>query len=289
MGSPGATVHPYRGREAVLTTKHGKGRAIAPPLLRQVGLELRVAEEDTDRLGTFTGEIPRLGTAYEVALRKARMGMAALGLPLGLANEGSFGPHPLTPFVARDHEILVFIDDELRIQVTEQVVSTETNFAHRDVRGVEDFGDFLQQVRFPSHGLIVRPRSGLQPGLLFKGIVDVRQLEDAVARCARASADGLAHVETDMRAHMNPTRQAVLRELAERMAHRLAGRCTRCGAPGWGLIDVVRGLPCELCGGETEWVREEIYGCSRCHLQETRPRSDGRAYADAGHCPRCNP
>lgn len=283
-------IHPYQGREAVLSTKHGKEQVIAPPLMASVGLNVRVPEGvDTDTLGTFTGEVPRIGTAREVALRKARLGMAAVGLPLGLANEGSFGPHPLVPFVMGDHEILVFVDDELDIQVIEELSSMKTNFAYQVVTGATDLSHFLQRVHFPSHGLIVRPNSGLQPGLLFKGITTARSLEEAVDRSARASTDGLAHVETDMRAHLNPTRQLVLRDLAERMARRLASRCSQCGAPGWGVVDVVRGLPCEVCGGETDWVREEIYGCPRCQLRHNRPRSDGLHHVDSENCSWCNP
>lgn len=290
MGLPPEGSHPYQGREAVLSTKHGKEQAIAPPLMARLGLRIRVPVDlDTDTLGTFTGEVPRIGTARETALRKARLGMASVNLPLGLANEGSFGPHPLVPFVAGDHEILVFVDDELGIQVVEELSSMETNFAHRTVAGSDDLGDFLERVRFPSHGLIVRPNSGLQTGILFKGVTAAGDLEEAIGRCARASTDGLAHVETDMRAHMNPTRQAVLRDLAERLAQRLAVRCAQCGAPGWGLVGVVRGLPCELCGGETDWVREEIYGCPRCQLRHVQPRSDGRKHADAENCSWCNP
>lgn len=290
MRSLDQPLHPYQGREAVLCTKHGKEQVIAPPLMAGVGLKLRVPDDvDTDTLGTFTREVPRIGTAREVALRKARLGMAAAGLPLGLANEGSFGPHPHLVFVPGDHEILLFVDDEMGIQVVEETISAETNFAHQDTTTVEDLGDFLKRVRFPSHGLIVRPNSGLEPELLFKGITTARILRDAVDRCARASEDGLAHVETDMRAHMNPMRQSVLRDLAVRLARRLASRCSQCGAPGWGLVDVVRGLPCEVCGGETDWVREEVYGCPRCPLRHNRPRSDGRHHADAENCPWCNP
>lgn len=284
------SIHPYRGREAVLSTKHGKERACAPPLAASVGLKLRVPDGlDTDTLGTFTGEVPRIGTALEVALRKARLGMARAGLPLGLANEGSFGPHPQLMFVPGDHEILLFVDDEMGIQVVEETLSAATNFAHKETATVEDLGDFLKQARFPSHGLIVRPNSGLQPGLLFKGITTPPLLAEAVERCAKASEDKLAHVETDMRAHVNPMRQSVLRDLADRLAQRLAARCSQCGAPGWGVVDVVRGLPCEGCGQETDWVREEIYGCPRCELRHNRPRSDGRRHANARDCPLCNP
>ncbi len=282
---------PYRDREVVLSTKHGKERAIGPPLRARLGVHLRVPTDvDTDRLGTFTGEVARVGTPLQVAVRKARLGMAATGLPLGLANEGSFGPHPGMPFVPADHELLLFVDDELGIQVAVETLSAETNFAHADAATVGALGaDFLRQARFPSHGLIVRPNAGPEYAPLIKGITTAPALLDAVERCARASSDGLAHLETDMRAHMNPMRQAVLRALAKRMAQQLATRCPACATPGWGAVGVVRGLPCEVCGGETALVREEIHGCPRCEHRSRLPRGDGRRHADPGHCPWCNP
>ena len=280
----------YQGREAVCATRHRKERIIGPHMAA-LGLRMRVPLDlDTDALGTFSGEVPRLGSPYEVVLRKARLGMVSTGLPLGLANEGSFGPHPAVPFVAGDHEILAFVDDELGIQVAEELFSPETNFAHRVVAGIEDCRDFLRLARFPAHGLIVRPNAGSQPGpLLLKGITVWQDLADAVVRCAQASSDGLAHVETDMRAHMNPTRQRVIGILAERLARRLAARCPSCGTPGWGLVDVVKGLRCEVCDGATDWVREEIHGCPRCQFRRNLPRSDGRRVASAANCPWCNP
>lgn len=282
---------PYRDREIVLSTMHGKERAIAPPLQARLGARVRVPPGvDTDRLGTFTGEVPRVGTPLEVAVRKAHLGMAAVGQPLGMANEGSFGPHPVIPFVPADHELLLFVDDELGTQVAEETLSFETNFTHAQVATADALGpDFLQQARFPSHGLIVRPNAGPESAPLFKGITTTESLRDAISRCARSSADGLAHLETDMRAHMNPLRQGVLRTLAERMAQRLARRCPACATPGWGVIGVVRGLPCEFCGCETDLVREEIHGCPRCEHRSHLPRRDGRQQAVPGNCPRCNP
>lgn len=290
MPEPVLIPHPYQGRKAVLATKHQKQRVIRQSLRTAIGLKVCVPGElDTDLLGTFSGEVERLGTPREVALRKARLGMSATGLTLGLASEGSFGPHPYVPFVPSNHELLVFVDDELGFEVVEQVLSLKTNFAHHAARTLEDLKDFLSRACFPSHGLIVRPNSGLQPGLLFKGITKIGALKEALERSASASADGLAHVETDMRAHMNPTRMQVIRELAVRLGRRLANLCLQCRTPGWGVVDAVRGLPCEWCGRETEMIRAEVLGCPRCDYRETHPRSDGLQVASPGECSWCNP
>lgn len=132
----------YRGRVAALATKHAKERALAWPLGRGLGLSLRVpAGMDTDMLGTFTGEIPREGTPAEVVRRKARLGITAAKLPIGMASEGSFGPHPLMPLLPSDFEVLVFVDDEEGFAVSQEVVTAETfgNSANRSlkVRGID--------------------------------------------------------------------------------------------------------------------------------------------------------
>lgn len=170
---------PYCGRAAVLTTKQSKERAVAREFRAALGLVVTVPEEiDTDLLGTFTGEVERVGTRREVAIGKARLGMRASGLPLGLASERSFGPHPLMPFlIASDHEILAFVDDDLGITVVEGLLTEETNFGHCPARTLNDLAAFMKQAQFPSHALIVRPNDGLKPGFMFKGIADAETLE----------------------------------------------------------------------------------------------------------------
>jgi len=71
-----------------------------------------------------------------------------------------------------------------------------------------------ERVRFPSHGLIVRPNVTRGTINFVKGIVDGEELGNAVAHAAASSADGHAFVQTDMRAHLNPTRMRPLAKLA---------------------------------------------------------------------------
>ncbi|MFN2288745.1 MAG: DUF6671 family protein, partial [Chromatocurvus sp.] len=119
----GMNATPYTGRRIALATMHRKEVVIAPPMKRVLGAELVVpAGLDTDALGTFSGEIPRQGTMGDVAVAKARMGMVAAGLGIGLASEGSFGPHPEIPVVAVGRELLVLVDDERGLVVFESLI-----------------------------------------------------------------------------------------------------------------------------------------------------------------------
>lgn len=255
-----------------------------------LGLELVVpADLDTDVLGTFTGEVAREGTPQQVCLRKARLGMAAAGLPLGLANEGSFGPDPLLPFVQADTEVMTFVDDERGLIVTEQLVTHDTNHAQREACGIDDLARWLDGVRFPSHALVVLPKAPGATAPADKGIVSLDHLEQAIRRAAHASPEGVAWVRTDMRAHLNPLRMSAIRRLAFRLARRLATACPACAAPGWGLVGTVEGLPCETCAAATRMVRAEVLGCVACPHREQTARRDGRHLASAGSCDYCNP
>ena len=295
---PGATIHPsrvwqqadhpYAGKTAMLATKHGKLSLIAPPMEHAVGLRVEAVAVDTDALGTFTGDIPRQGPPLDTAIAKARLGMNAAGHPLGLASEGSIGPDPAMPFVHSDREIVVLVDDENGIVVWESHSSWSIVASSTCVTPDEDLGPFLSQACFPEHQLIVRPNSGVVDPI-HKGISRLDDLTAAVAECAAAAADGLARVETDLRAHACPSRRAVIASAAERLANRIASRCPACGAPGWGRVDVLVGIPCAWCGTEVPRPRAEIDGCVACDHRQTRSIVSAEDRADPGECPYCNP
>ena len=282
--------HPYAGSDAVLVTMHGKERAVAPAFAQVLGLNVvATTGVDTDALGTFTGETPRRGTMLEAAVAKARLGTGATGLRFAIASEGSFGPHALIPFLPAGIELMVFVDADRDVVIHETMAAERTNFAHLVVAPGTSVDRFLAQVGFPAHALIVRPNAGGQSAALRKGIIDLDDLGHAVSAAAAASADRCALVETDMRAHFNPTRMDTLARLSMQLALRVAALCPACAAPGWGRIDVARGLPCELCGMPTQTVASEIFGCVACAHREFRPRRDGRVHARAADCDDCNP
>ena len=66
---------PYAQSFIVLTTKHLKSRAIAPAFLSLLSAEIMEYAIDTDKLGTFSGEIERKGSALECAKLKCELGI----------------------------------------------------------------------------------------------------------------------------------------------------------------------------------------------------------------------
>lgn len=280
--------HPYAHKLAVLATKHEKLPLVAPPLTHVVGLRVEAVAVDTDSLGTFTGDIPRQRSPLDTAIEKARLGMRAAGQALGLASEGSIGPDPAVPFVMADREIVVLVDDDNGIVIWEIHSSWDIVAATTTVSADDDLGPFLGKARFPDHQLIVRPNTG-RAHPIFKGISSFEKLTAAVAECAAVATDNMALVETDLRAHACPSRRPAIAAAAERLANRIAARCPSCGAPGWGRVDVLRGVPCAGCGTEVARPREEINGCPACKYRETRPIISPKVRADPEECPYCNP
>ena len=277
------------GRRAALATRHGKERALGPALAG-LGIEIAVAAVDTDAFGTFTGEVPRPGDMLETAVAKARAGMARLGLDLGLASEGAFGGS-FGGLAAGATELVALVDDAAGRVVHVVRSGLRTNHGMIEITSAAALGDFPDRVGFPEHGLVVQvdaPADG-GPALEEKGIVDAGRLEAAVGRALERSAGHRARVETDMRAHLNPTRMATIAEVAGALAERLAARCPACGARGAGPVDVRRGLPCADCGAPTSLVRAVVEGCEACGRREERPRDDGLSRADPQWCPLCNP
>lgn len=279
----------FAGRRAVLATMHGKERAIVPAFRDVLGIDIEVPGDlDTDQLGTFSGEIERPGSMDEVLVAKARLGLKVSGLDLAIASEGSFGPHPQMPFIPAGLEKLVLIDARSGLVAMEHIVDLAPCYANWETRRMIDIADQIRATGFPDQAMIVRPNNG--PGAMVqKGVQTFENLEAAIVQAADVSSDGLAFVQTDMRAHFNPKRMMSIELLAKKFADRLCQTCRSCRAPGWGVKGTEAGLPCSWCGVPTAWVLRELMGCFMCDNEASQPRSDGLTEADPAHCPYCNP
>ncbi|NCZ73681.1 MAG: hypothetical protein EBX75_03740, partial [Actinobacteria bacterium] len=98
---------------------------------------------------------------------------------------------------------------------------------------------------------------------LFKGIADLDSLRSAITTILKSG--DIAVIENDLRAHLNPQRQRAINEVAKRLVARLKELCVNCGTPGWGVVSLLKGLPCENCQHfNAEYPAGEIKGCARC-------------------------
>lgn len=285
-------------RDAVLATRHGKLDLIAP-VLGPVGFAVRAVDVDTDTLGTFSGDVPRPGSPLDVAVAKARLGMAAAGMRVGIASEGTVGPSPLVPFAIADTELVVLVDDETGIIVVGRHVAHDVRVVGEelqpdDVRYAGRLDGLLKRAgvgeRSGGHHLIVRPSaaSAGSVGPVVKAIADRATLADAIDRCAAASNDGRVRVETDLRAHLCPSRRPAIAAAAADLAVRLGARCPACASPGWGPVRTSPGRPCAECGAPTRAVRADVEGCVACPEERERARAELDP-VDPAQCDRCNP
>lgn len=278
-----------RGRTAVLATMHGKEQAIAPVLQDSLEIQVSVPPElDTDQFGTFTRDIPRAGTQLEAARRKALAAMEMTGCDLALASEGSFGPHPAMPWVACDRELVVLIDRQHDLELVGEALSASTNYRQTTVSSVAAALTFAAEVQFPSHALVVMPQQQPDPSQpIYKGITQAAQLIATVEQLLQAGSE--IWIETDMRAHVNPGRMAVIRQATEELVVNIKQTCPRCDWPGFQVVRQLPGLPCAGCGSPTTLIYSWVYACKKCSYQETVDFPQGHTKADPGQCAFCNP
>lgn len=279
---------PFACAIAALATRHDKARAIAPALETALGLHVRTVDLDTDRFGTFTRDRERFGTQLDAARAKALAALDADSTArFGVASEGSFGPHASMPWLISGHEIVVLVDRESGRTIVGADVAFDTNYAQREVVDVDGALAFARSVGFPTHAIVVAPPEAIarEGWMLTKGLVN----EATLGNATRAAIDrwGRASIETDMRAHVNPTRMTSIARAAEALARRAASECPRCAAPGFAIVERVRGLPCEGCGAPTDDPRADLFRCDDCAYVELRERAV--AHAPMAHCPECNP
>lgn len=278
------------GKRAVLATMHGKELVIRP--LLEGGLRLRVElldGFDTDRFGTFSREIERTGSQLDAA--HAKIGAAfehGTGAQVAVASEGSFGPHPFIPFVPLGREIVVMRDRESGLELIGHHADLSTNFAHERVETVDAATAFAARIDFPLHGLIVIGvvETGPAPDrYVHKNVRTHEQLSAAVGEAIALC--GAAHVETDMRAHRNPTRMRAIKRATIDLVRRYRSPCPLCARPGFAVTERLAGLPCAWCGAPTMALRAEVSVCAGCGHRIERPVD--AVTADPGQCSDCNP
>lgn len=280
---------PYYGCCVVLTTKHAKSIALAPPFEKKLGAGVLEYVVDTDRLGTFSGEIERKGSALDCVRKKCEWSIKKTKAEYAMASEGSFSPHPFIPFLPSNREILYFIDKVRKFHLHISDVTTDTNYQMKEISSFDELLEFANKALFPSHALIVRPFPREISASVFKGLDNQADLEAVYKEAIKQSPENKVWVETDMRAHFNPTRMKFIETLGETLADRLLCCCPECDTPGWGRIDIEAGLPCNLCGLPTDEIKYDIYGCTKCIHRLQLPPTHGKDTTDPNQCGFCNP
>ncbi len=267
-------------------TKHGKESVVAPLFREELDAGVVLVDSfDTDSLGTFTRDVPRAGSQLDAARRKANLAAELTGLPRGLGSEGSFIPGAFGMWCS-NLEVVMLVDRTQGIEIT----GVACEAGHQVADHFEDYGQlesFAKSALFPSHGLVLRPNDQNNPRI-FKDCADFECLRSAFEQCAELSPSGRVFVESDLRAHRNPTRMQTIEKACRDLLQRMKTLCPDCGRPGFGLAKKVHGLPCAWCGTPSNGVLGEEFKCPSCCFTELRNLNPA-ARADPGLCPSCNP
>ena len=273
----------FRDRVIVIASMHRKDLAIAPVLEKDFGLKCRIAEGiDTDRFGTFSGEVERIGSPIDAARMKCDFVLDRGDADLVIATEGSFGPHPSAFFLPAHQELILVKDKLLGIEIQASTLTTETNFAQAQVSNTIELLAFASKVNFPTHGLILKSDHRIEKGIESEqGLLYV--FEDMLNQGFPIS------VETDMRAMMNPTRMKIIKALTYQLGEKMKCLCPACKTPGFDLVKHIPGLPCELCFQPTRIAKSIVRACQKCLFAEEIELPQTKRFADPAVCLHCNP
>jgi hypothetical protein len=277
----------FEGRKLLIATKHKKEIVIAKHISRELGLFCDTNEDyDTDAFGTFTGEKERDLSPLETVRNKCLIAMERYGYDLGIANEGSFGPHPAIFFVPADEEFMIFIDKKTSLEIVVKKLSSNTNFSGRSIKNLEELEKFATSIQFPSHGIILRRNRDSNENIL-KDIKSIQSLKKHFK--TYLIKYGEAYVETDMRAMNNPTRMKVIEETTLKLIEAIKSTCPKCSTPGFIPIKYIPGLSCELCGLPTKSIKIEVLGCKKCGYEIEKTFPNNKKFEDPQYCDYCNP
>lgn len=235
----------------------------------------------TDCFGTFSGEVKREVSPLEAARQKCDAAFNEFGHDLIISSEGSFGSS--YGFITIDNELLLLKDYKNNLEIITEFSSYETNFNQQKIKTEDELNQFLTQVKFPSHAVIVKSSSGE----LFKGINDVEVLRKIALD--HFDSNHMFEVETDMRAMFNPSRMSVIEKAAEKLIGKMNALCPDCQTPGFDVLERKSGLPCELCLQPTKSIKEDVYKCKVCEHMEIKPFPNEKRFEDPMYCDFCNP
>lgn len=271
----------------LIATKHEKERVLAPLLSPELGVHCFVYPHfDSDVFGTFSGEIERKLGPFETLKSKCLSAMEQAQCDLGIATEGSFGPHPFLFSVPAHEEMIVVLDKKNQWEFVAKTLVTETNFSGTNISTKQALVEFANEVHFPSHGIILK-NSVSDFKKAYKDAFNIEELSAQYEDCL--ANYGAVYAETDMRAMRNPTRMRVIEQVCRKLIEKIKNTCPVCQTPGFDLVEQLPGLPCALCQLPTSSILSDRYACQSCGHSTLTKRRDGKTQEDPMYCSFCNP
>jgi hypothetical protein len=217
-------------------------------------------------------------------------------------------------YCSSDDEMLILIEKKNELEIVAREISMDTNFNGTEIKNEVELLEFATQVKFPSHGLILKPSEThikkhfssdemkkwvpdnqilntfseeKDISKIVKGITDEKILKESFHEMMKEF--GQVYIETDMRALYNPTRMKVIETATLKLVNSIRSLCPMCETPGFVVSDAKMGLPCECCNSATRSTLSFIYTCKKCsHIsEELYPHK--KMTEDPTYCDFCNP
>lgn len=276
---------PYVNIHAVLLSLHDKTPLIADAA-RALGWHISTdATFDTDTLGTFSRDIPRLDSQQQTALHKAKLACQRNKVRFGLGSEGSVHMDPQTGLLPMGTEMVVLYDAELDLSVTgiAHGPSVMQCWVLPDAAALELC---LPSLAMPQQQYVLFQGDHANGAtvLIAKGIDSVEQLRTL---CAPRWSHGALRLETDYRAHACPGRRPLIQAAAQDLVTRIQSQCPQCHAVDFSVRQKKSGLPCAACHAPTPHAKAWVRQCLACGFQQSQPVA--RTTAEPQECPFCNP
>lgn len=272
----------------IIATMHGKESVIQPILEKQFQAQVSVCTGmNTDAFGTFTRDRKRPGDQLKTCILKAKAALKNSNADFAIASEGSFGNHPSCPFLPLNLEVVVLVGRDNNDVIIGESSTTDVLAAHTTVSSSQEALHFAEKFDFPRHGIIVRKHKSHVRSMR-KDILDGQELVEAVETLLKRPFTKSVFLETDLRAHRNPTRMKNIEQATLNLLTNLANECPSCGKAGFRLLYQKSGLPCSWCNTPTHAPAVDVFGCFHCPFRQQKP-CEGRVYAEPAECERCNP
>ena len=276
----------YQGISISLLTKHKKEKVIEPLFTKAFNSNfITVNTFDTDQLGTFTRDIPRYGNQLDAARKKAQIAMELSGTKYGVGSEGSFNQDPYTGIIPINHEIVIFVDSVLNIEIVGHARASSIS-NHGLVKTWQELSKFARLNKFPKHHLVIRPDHQDHP-VFEKGIDNLDKLKEKFNEALKLSKKKRVFVEHDLRAFANPTRMRNIKEATKNLILKMKSLCPKCHTPGFWINRSQTGLPCAICEMPSNQIMAKIYTCLKCDYEKEEVVKNKKA--DPAKCNFCNP
>jgi hypothetical protein len=277
----------FDGRTVLIATMHKKEAIIAPLLEKELSVKcMTTSELNTDHFGTFSGEIARHYPPLQTVRMKALAALQLHNETLVVASEGSFGPHPSSPFIAANEEFVILLDTLNGFEIVGRHFTVETNFRQQDIKSLKELEAFKKNIGYPAHGIILKIKDFNDKNSIHKDFTSINELNSHVS--AALDKGFSISAETDMRAMYNPTRMLAIEQAVIDLVKNIKSPCPKCKAPGFVIREVNTGLPCTLCHLPTKSAKGFIYRCQKCDYSEVR-LTEGISFEDPTYCDFCNP